>query len=371
MTTRDRATASNASAAPKRVAGAFGDRIARIACGVAVMLSTAWVAPAFGVVTLRVMTSDAAPGGSLPLILGIERSQGDATTASTQLDLVYSTGQLALPGFCSNGGAPCETREQCGEGACELLCDKDGRLTAQDFNATFPEFQNVGPGEKRVRLRLLAPIQGTLPLPSFDDGILATCMFDVDANAALGPITLSAQRVEVGDEESNVVPAEVVIDAGSIVDGTRTATPTETATATPDASMTPTETPDESPTPTAPMPTATPTVGETIVVPTLTPTTGPTTAVPTTTATSTAEPTNTPPVATPTLTPTTTPAETFTPTRPAASPTSSKPSRTDDDSCAVVPRPAGSRGGGIAWLLVPLAIFASLGRGKKRRGDRV
>jgi hypothetical protein len=325
------------------------------------------MAPASATVTLKVMTSDAVPGGTVPLVLSVERAEGDPSTASTQLDLIYRTNQLALRGFCSAGGAACESNDACGSGVCELLCDKDGRLADQEFNATFPEFQNVEPGEKRVRLRLLAPIQVQLPLPTFGDGILAMCMLDVDAGAALGPIELSAVRVEVGDEESNVVPAEVVIEAGSIVESLPdpTPTPTETATETIAPTVTPTPSPEETATvtPTTAVPTETPTLpgGGTP-----TPTEVPPTQVPTATIPPTQVPTATAVVTTPTVAPTATATSgaVFTPTSavPTATATQGGGKRNDDDGCAIVPDAASRSSAGLVWLFVPLAVLAGVRR---------
>lgn len=324
-------------------------------------------------VTLKVMTSDAIRGGSLPLVLSITRESGAPSTASAQLDLIYRTEQLILRGFCADGGVPCDSSAACGGSACELLCDMDGRLTDQEFNATFPEFQNVQPGEKRVRLRLLAPIQGTLPLPTFDDGVLAMCMFEVDANAPFGPISLSATRLEVGDEESDEVPAVVVIEAGSIVESLpeATPTPTETATETEVPTATPTPTEEATATPTLGEPTATPTQpGGGTPTATIPPTTQPTTAVPTATVPPTQVATATPVASTPTQVPTATAtavASTPTATRPVATATPDRPKRHDDDSCAIVPQSRSATG--LAWLLLPLAGFAGIRR-RARRGLR-
>ena len=328
-------------------------------------------ARADAIVTLRVMSSDAEIGGPLPLVLSVSREPGDGSTASSQLDLIYRTEQLDLAGTCADGGAPCATSGDCGGGACELLCEKDARLQDQDFNATFPEFQNVDPGERRVRLRLLAPIQVELPLPTFADGILAMCMFQVDSQAPVGPITMRAERVEVGDEESNVVPAQVVFDLGEIVTELPTATPTPSSTATPTeqptatptaaVSATPTPTTVATNTPTNGVPTATPTTPPATVQPTATPI--PTNTVRPPTPTSTMEPTTPPATATATFVPPMTP----TATQPIATPTSPSPSakRQDDDGCAIVPSAGGVRGAGLWWLVLPAIAF-----GIRRRWSR-
>ncbi len=354
---------------------ARGIQLGRALRGLAAMaclVPTALVAqPAAAVVTLRVQTSDGVPGGTLPLVVSMQREAGDDSVASAQFDLIYETAQLALPGSCSGDGAACTSNEECGSGTCELLCDKDARLVQQDFNATFPEFQNVQPGQKRVRLRLLAPIQVTLPLPTFSDGVLAMCMFDIPATAPLGPINLSGTRLEVGDEESNQVDAQVSIEAGSIVAELPTPTPTptveETATATPTATSTEAVTATPTSTPTSVPPTATPTsvpptATATLVPPTATPTSVP----PTATATAipaTSTPTTVPPTAVPTSTPTA--VRTATPVHTA---TTAPTKRNDDDGCAISARPDDRNHRGLLWLGLPLGVWIGLRRSRRARG---
>lgn len=305
---------------------------------VPVFLVTVLPVAATGVVTLEVSTSDGERGGTLPLVVGLTRAEGDSSIASTQLDLIFDGAQLTLAGACSSDGAACQSNNDCGDGRCELLCDKDARLEQQDFNATFPEFQNGEPGERRVRLRLLAPIQVQLPLPTVEDGFLAMCMFDIAPDAPLGLVALRGDRVEVGDEESNVVDAELVIMAGNIVDQFPTPTPTA-------------EVPTETPTPAAetptPVDTATPTstpepqpTNTELVAPTATPPQPTDTPVMAPTVTATVQPTATsPPVAT-------------------STPEDSK--RGDDDGCAI--NPDGGSGSGLAWLAFALGAALRLRR---------
>lgn len=343
--------------------------LAGLLAGLMLLPVTFAAATAEAVVTLRVMTSDAVPGGTLPLIVRMDRDSGDSSVASTQVDLIYQTEQLALPGSCSGDGAACTTHEECGTGRCELLCEKDVRLTQQDFNATFPEFQNVEPGQRRVRLRLLAPIQVTLPLPTFEDGILAMCMFDIPTSAPLGPIVLSGTRLEVGDEESNQVEAVVVIEAGSIVSELPTLTPTPTTE--PSATATATEA-DSTPTPSVTATPQPPTATATTTIPTLTPTPFSPTATATPVLTATAVPPTATEVApTATIPPTTSvPTSTATAVRTptvvqTATPGSTK--RNDDDGCAIVePNSAGSARG-LLWLSLPLAVLLGVGRRRGRQ----
>jgi hypothetical protein len=227
-------------------------------------------ASAAALVTVKVATDEFVTRGSpLTLTLSLTRDGGE-TVSSAQTDVIFVTEQMVLPGTCSNEAIPCQMNDECGEGSCVLDCEGDVRLEVQDFNATFPEFQNVEPGEKRVRLRVLAPIQGELPLPTFEDGDLATCTFQVDENAPFGPIALSAQRLNVGDDQGDEVEAAVVVESGEIVTPTATAThtaeeePTSTPTHTP---MSPGGTPTDTPTVTPSGPTATYTAKPPVTIP--------------------------------------------------------------------------------------------------------
>lgn len=297
--------------------------------------------PAQALVTLRVSTNDAIPGGDMTLQLGMTSSEAEEPVASAQLDVIFETSQLQLAGTCAGSGVSCQQNDECGEGGhCVLDCVKDPRLAQQDFNATFPEFQNLPTGQMKVRLRVLAPISGTLPLPSFSDGPIATCSFSVPAGAALGTVNLSANRVEVGDDEGDVLESAVEIIPGSIVDALPTETPTVTQTETPTETATPadTETPTATPEDTAtPVATSTPQRTNTPVPPTSTPVQ---TTVPTNTNTVRPDPT-------PTLPPATATAQS---TNTAVPPT---PKGKDNDGCNIGET---GEGNGLAWLGLPLAM---------------
>lgn len=349
-------------------AGERSSLVRSLGVGVAAVALLGVLSPAQAVVTVRIMTSDAVPGGPIPLALSVERESGDGPIATTQVDVIFATEQLVLNGTCSGDGAPCDTNDDCGEGTCELLCEKAAGVEAQTFFATLPTFQNVQPGERRVRLALLSPVV-LPPLPTFDDGVVAICMFDVRLDAPFGPVHLRADRLEVGDDESNQIPAVVVIEAGSIVDSLPTPTATETSV--------PTSTPEETPTegPPTETPTATP---PTVTVPTSTPT-EPVTATPTPTTPAvvpTSTPTPTTPVVAPTFTPTVVPpTASHTPTSIVVAPTATVPPtqtvaptprviRNDHDSCAITPAGGTRSSASLFWLLLPLAALRAL----RRRG---
>lgn len=307
--------------------------------------------PATAAVTLHVGTNDGIPGGEIALTLSMIRGAVDESVASAQLDVIFDTTQLRLNGSCSNGGAACQQDAECGEGHCQLSCVKDARLTVQDFNATYPEFQNLPANQRKVRLRVLAPIQVQLPLPTFEDGVVATCTFAVPADAPLGAISLSANRLEVGDEEGDALESNVVIEAGTIV----SELPTPTATAT----IVPTDTPTE-------VVTETPTVTETPVTPTSIPTdspTPPTVIVPTNTPitvvpTATTQPTTAVPTAIPTAT---APPSTSTPTEVPFTATPTRKRGDDGDGCNIAAQPSDSWRA-ILLLALPAGMVITLRR---------
>jgi hypothetical protein len=260
--------------------------------------------PAPAIVTLRIATTDGTPGGQVTLTMSITGIDDPSTISSAQTDVIFDTSQLRLMGACSAGGASCEKPDDCvptDTNFCELPCQPASRLTEQSFVASLPPFQNLPPEQERLRLYTGAT---TFPPPTFGDGLLSTCVFDVPTDATAGVISLVPNRVNVGDNLGQVVPSDVVVEPGSIVipEPTPTGTlPTPTVTGTP-------PTPTETGTPATPTPTVTgtpPTPTETGTPATPTPTVTGTPPTPTETGTpATATPTGTPPTETPTLTPT-------------------------------------------------------------------
>ncbi|HYD47904.1 MAG TPA: MYXO-CTERM sorting domain-containing protein [Terriglobales bacterium] len=331
-------------------------RLGALAAATLVGLS-ALAAPAAAVVTLRVTTNDAVPGGEATLTISISRSSVEESVASAQLDVTFFRLQYALAGACSGTGASCQNNDECDEGRCQLECAKDPRLAQQDFNATFPEFQNLPDGQKKVRLRWLAPIQGTLPLPTFDDGVIATCTLRVPGNAGVGQVNLVADRFEVGDEEGDVLESAVEVIPGNIVGELPTATVTPTVEVTPTEEPTATEVPTEVPTATE-VPTEIATATE---VP-ATATTAPTEAA-SPTPVDTASPTRTNTVVVPTSTVVPPTSTQVAPTRTSTSVATAEPTETpdtgadgdDDDGCSIAANSSGSLG--WHWLALPAALL--------------
>ncbi len=216
---------------------------------VAASLAALLVGPASAVVTIQVSTSDGAPGGTVILGLGLRRDPGDRSVATAQTDVIVQTNQMKLVGTCAGTTQACSAADECGEsGTCTLPCEKEARLTQHSFAATLPAFQNLPAGQQRFRMAI---VDTQFPIDTLTDGALATCVLHVPDNAALAPLIVTTDRLNVGDERGNVVPAEVEIAAGMIKLRTPTPTATITQTLAPSATATPVGTlPTSTPTPT-------------------------------------------------------------------------------------------------------------------------
>ncbi|MFQ5667064.1 MAG: hypothetical protein ACE5I7_11605 [Candidatus Binatia bacterium] len=314
----------------------------------AVAVSLVYAASASAVVSVTVATSDGVPGGTVTLTMSVSRTAGEPPIANVQADILFDTTQIQLVGTCVADGAACQGSADCaGDGTCDLPCEKDPRLAVQILSATLPV--TVRPPDpapmRRLRLAVLPPTQ--VPIPTFDDGVVATCTFQVPDTAELGPQTLTSDdaRLNAGDALGQLLPAEAVLEPGSVV-----APPT--------------------PTPTGPTGTPTPVVTETE-----TPAATPATETPTDTPVVTVSPSNTPtntPMNTPTVkegtaTPANTPTNTLVPTRTATSvpPTATRtnaPQATatkkggGGGGCTVTAVETG-RGGAFVWFVVPAALL--------------
>lgn len=204
-----------------------------VAC-FAVIASLLVGARAMAVVTVKVATDDGPQGGVLHMTLSVTRQAGDGSLASLNTDVIFNNAQLDLIGNCSDNAA-CRTSADCGTGDfCRFIptaCQKDPRLTDQTVEVIPPDFQNVQPGQRRIRFAIVAT---RLPVPTFTDGSLVTCTFQIPASAPIGPITLSTDRLQVADNAipSKPVAAQAVVEAGQIT-GAVTPNPTVKATDTP------------------------------------------------------------------------------------------------------------------------------------------
>lgn len=311
----------------------LGRRLRSLVAGAGVVVAAcAFAASALAIATVELSTSNGAAGGTVKLTMSLTGEPGDPAFAGAQVDLIIDRSQLGIDAQCSESGAECDSGLDCEDAeACGLLsCERDPRLPASlQLIANSPRFQNVPTTNKRLRLGIVGPV---IPVTTFDDGVVLTCDLDVPASAGLGTQNLSTDRLVVSDENGDIIPSQVVVVPGRIVE------PTELT----------------------PAVTATPT-------PTETPTTGPPTSTPTTTggtvgtSTPTRTPTNGTGGGTPTFT--NTAVRTATPTGSVvgstATPTSTVKRKKGNGGCAIAPGSAGAQDpDGLIWLsLIPLALF--------------
>jgi hypothetical protein len=261
-----------------------GRRLASLLASACAIAATCAFATGALAATLELSTTNGAPGGSVKLTMTLTGAEGDPAFAGAQVDLIIARAQLGVDAQCAQSALECDSGIDCADvDACVLLsCDKDPRLPAAvQLVATSPRFQNVpvAATSKRLRIGVTGPI---IPVTTWEDGIVLTCDLNVAPTAALGLQILSADRLVVNDDTGSVIPSQVVIVPGRIVDASEltptivpTPTPTNTATGgtstptptstngVPTASNTPsrtsTSTPggDSTPTSTAVLPTAT------------------------------------------------------------------------------------------------------------------
>jgi len=218
---------------PKRMKrAAIGGWLVRC-CTVAVSLGLS--AQIAGAVTVTVATGNGVQGGSLTLTLSLTRQSADPILAGTQVDVLFHTSQIQIGGACSDTGASCNGSSDCAATAsCNFPCAPDPRLIHQSFSATL--VTTVRPpdptGTARLRLAIFDNIQ--FPTASFDTGALATCTFQVPANAVPNqPVSLTTDRVVVSDNNDDTVPGvQVQVNPGTILPAP-TLTPTPTVTPTP------------------------------------------------------------------------------------------------------------------------------------------
>lgn len=218
---------------PKRMKrAAFGGWL--LGC-CAVVVSLGLSAQMAGAVTVTVATGNGVQGGSLTLTLSLTRQSADPVLAGTQVDVLFNTSQIQISGACSDTGSACNGPSDCSATAtCNFACTMDPRLTQQSFTATL--VTTVRPpdptGTGRLRLAIFDNIQ--FPTASFDSGTLATCTFQVPANAVPNQlVSLTTDRVVVSDTNDDTVPGvQVQVTPGTILPAP-TLTPTPTVTPTP------------------------------------------------------------------------------------------------------------------------------------------
>jgi hypothetical protein len=209
---------------------------------------------------LAIGNASGAPGGQATVTVTLNSAGESAATA--QLDVLFDQSVLSIADPVS-------------------ACVKDAGLTAHVLNPTLPGSPPAPEGQKRLRLAILDVMP---PIAALPDGNLVTCTFDITPQAPLGDLTLTADRLNVGDPNGMVLcgagskpPVECEGLNGVVSVAFPTQTPTSTETGVP-----PTSTRTQTLTPVPPTPTRTNT---------LTPV--PHTATATVTKTNTASPTKT------------------------------------------------------------------------------
>jgi MYXO-CTERM domain-containing protein len=198
---------------------------------------------------LAIGNASGAPDGQATVTVSLSNAGESAATA--QLDVLFDEAVLSIADPVS-------------------ACVKDPRLTAQVLNASLPGAPPAPEGQKRLRLAILDIMP---PIESLSDGNLVTCTFDIAADAPLGDVTLTADRLQVAATNGATVlcgpGSDPVVDCegmnGVVSVAFPADTPTETATEVPPTS---TRTPTLTPVP--------PTQTLTPVPPTATHTTAPT-----------------------------------------------------------------------------------------------
>jgi hypothetical protein len=292
---------------------------------------------AFGVATVEISTTTGAPGGTVTLTMSLSREASDPPFAGAQIDVIIDRTQLGIDAQCSESALPCDSGLDCEDAeACALLtCEADPRLSASlQLIANSPRFQNLpGVGNKRIRLGIVGPV---IPVTTFEDGTVLTCELEIPQSAQTGIQNLGTDRVVVSDENGDLIPSQVVVIPGQIVDP-NDLTPTVTNTGGP----------TETPTSGDGTPTATPTgSGPATLTPTATPPTGVGTNTPTSTPMGGGTPTHT---ATLPITGTETPTTT---------PTGGGGGGGGGGGCDCRIAPVATDASGVAWfLLLPAALL--------------
>jgi len=157
-----------------------------------------------GMVTLTVGSVSGAVGDDATV--SIDMSGGGGDVASAQLDLLFDPNVLDV----GNPGA---------------ACVKNSRLTDDVLSVTLPDDPPPPDGKRRLRL-FIGDL--TSPIATFADGPIATCTFRIKSAAAAAPVTLAADRLNIGDARGNIFGSQAVSGGVSILIATPTPVPAPT-----------------------------------------------------------------------------------------------------------------------------------------------
>lgn len=157
-----------------------------------------------GMVTLTVGSVSGSAGQDATISISMSGGGGEVATA--QLDLLFDPNTLDI----SNPSA---------------ACVKDPRLSEHVLSVTLPNDPPAPDGKQRLRL-FVGDL--TAPIATFADGGIATCTFRIKSGAAATPVTLAADRLNVGDARGNVFGSQAVSGGVSILIATPTPVPAPT-----------------------------------------------------------------------------------------------------------------------------------------------
>ena len=195
---------------------------------------------------IQVGAAQAPPGGVANFTVTLNGVAAGGTLANNaQLDIIFPTAV-----FNVTAGS---------------VCTLAPRLAALNHTESLPTSPNPGEGNKRLRLNIIDSLD---PLGDVTDGVLYTCAFPVNADAATAAVALDATRQNVGDTSGNILTSTtvdgvvVVCAEGLPPTATPTATPTETLVPTATDTPAPTATRTVAPTNTSVPPTAAPVTAE-------------------------------------------------------------------------------------------------------------
>jgi len=157
-----------------------------------------------GMVTLTVGSVSGTAGQDATVSLDLSGGEGEVATA--QLDLVFNPNVLEI----ANPGT---------------ACTKSSRLSQHVLAATLPDDPPAPEGMRRLRL-FVGDIAS--PIATFSDGAIASCTFRIRGDAGGAPMTLAADRLNVGDARGNIFGSRAVSGGVSILLPTPTPEPVPT-----------------------------------------------------------------------------------------------------------------------------------------------
>lgn len=164
------------------------------------------------VVTFEIGSASGTAGGLVTIPVSVRGGMGEMVMA--QIDLLYDPTVLTI-------SDPQKT------------CQIDPRLQDQVLRASLLDAPGASDGKRRLRIFV-----GDLVLPTnlFDDGVLIRCAFQITAGASTGPMTLTADHLNVSDANANAFGTSFLAGAVEVLPPTSEAAPTDLLVSAPAAS---------------------------------------------------------------------------------------------------------------------------------------